>query len=70
MTRLVEINLPAPRVIDPPSFEEYQVGEVSVIIAAEDGRVLLTEAGDPIAGPVFDVFETADNQIFFVRVAA
>lgn len=69
MTRLVDIRLPAPRVIDPPEFEEFQVGEVAVIITAEDGRSLLTEDGDIITVPLFDAFITANDNVFLVRVS-
>lgn len=69
MTRLVDIRLPAPLVIDPPAFEEFRVGEVAVIITAEDGRALLTEDGDIITVPLFDAFITANDNVFLVRVS-
>lgn len=68
MSRLLDIRLPAPDVINPPSFEEYRVGEVEVILKAEDGRTLLTETGEGITVPLFDAFVTSNNQVFFVRV--
>lgn len=68
MTRLVDIRLPGPVVVEPPSFEEYRVGEVEVILKAEDGRTILTEDGDGITVPLFDAFVTSNDQVFFVRV--
>jgi hypothetical protein len=69
MSRLVDIRLPGPTIIDPPSFEEFQVGEVSVILATEADEEITTEAGDPLAGPVYRILETSNGLLFFSRVA-
>lgn len=70
MTRLVDIRLPGPTIIDPPSFEEFQVGEIGVILATEAGAEITTEANDPLAGAVYRTLETSNGLLFFGRLAA